>query len=81
MVALRPRPPALAFFAARQLLEAPVQFFDLPAHGTTLFRPLRRKGLSEVSSTDPGNGAVWGDQLEQPPCDWAFCPLDTPSGG
>ena len=78
---MRPRPPALAFVAARQLLEAPVPFCDLPAPVPARFRPRRRKGLSAVSSPEPGHGAVWGEQLAQPPCAWDFFQLDHPAGG
>jgi len=78
---VRPRHPALACFAARQVLAAPGQFFALPAPVPALFRPLRRKGLSAVSSTDPVQGAVGGDQLAQPPCAGDFFPLATPAVG
>ena len=34
VIALRPRRPTLTLLTPRQLLESPVQFFDLPAHVT-----------------------------------------------
>ena len=64
VITLRPRRPTLTLLTAGQLLESSVQFFDLPAHVTGLFRPLRRYGLIEVIGNDPVNVAVWGDQLE-----------------
>src|SRR2546427_12173215 len=74
--ALRPRRPTLALLTARQLLEAPVEFFDLPAPVTGIFRHVRRHGLSEVMGNDPVKGAVWGDQLEYPHLEGDLCELD-----
>jgi hypothetical protein len=59
--ALRSRHPTLALLTPRQLLESPVQFFDLPAHVTRVCRHLRRSGLIEVIGNDPVNVAVWGN--------------------
>ena len=53
VIALRPRDPTLALLTARQLLQPPVQLFDLPAHVARLFRHLRRHGLSEVIDNGP----------------------------
>jgi hypothetical protein len=41
MVALRTRFPALALFTARQLFDAAMQFFDLPARVVRILSDLR----------------------------------------
>ena len=64
VIALRPRRPTLTLLTAGQLLEAAVQFFDLPAHVTRVFCHLRRHCLIEVIGNDPVTVTVWGDQLE-----------------
>ena len=64
VIALRSRGPTLTLLRPRPLLKPSVQFFDLPAHVTQVFRYLRRQGLLKVIGNDPVNVAVWGDQLE-----------------
>jgi hypothetical protein len=53
MVALRPSFAALAAFAARQLLEAAMQFFHLPAHVGRILNDLPGQGGSWVIRHNP----------------------------
>ena len=64
VIALGAGSPTLTLLGPRQLLESAMQFFDLPAYVTCVFRDLRRQRLLQVISNDPVNVAVWGDQLE-----------------
>ena len=65
MIALRTRLAALALLAPRELLEAPMQFFNLPADVVRgLQRPARSRTLIGAIGDDPVNVAVRGDQLE-----------------
>ena len=64
VIALRPRRPTLTPLTARQLLETPVQFFNVPTHVAGVLRHLRCHSLIEVIGNDPVNVAVWGNQLE-----------------
>jgi len=64
VIALRPCGPTLTLLRPRPLLEPSVQFFDLPAYVTSVFRDLRRQGLLKVIGNDPVKVAVGGDQLE-----------------
>lgn len=45
MIALRTRFATLAFFTARQLFDAAMQFFDLSAHVVRVLSDLRGQGL------------------------------------
>jgi len=76
MVALGAARPTLTLLAARQLLEIPMQFFDLPTHVTRVLSNLRGDRLIQVIGDDPVNVAVWGDYLEQPHLERDFLQLD-----
>jgi hypothetical protein len=67
MIALRARLTALTLLAARELLEAPMQFFDLPVQVVRVLDDLT--GAAMVSFGPLGslvNIAARGDRLEQP---------------
>ena len=64
MIALGARFPALTFLASRELLEAAMQFFDLPTHVVRVLSDLRRESLIWAIGNHPVNVAVCSDQLE-----------------
>ena len=76
MIALRPARPTLTLFAARQLFDVAMQFFDLPAHIVRVLSDLRGYRLIQVIGDDPVNVTVRGDYLEQPHFERDFLQLD-----
>ena len=57
VITLRAGYPTLTLLGPCQLLESAVEFFDLPAYVTCVFRNLRRQRLSKVIGDDPVNVA------------------------